>query len=434
MATFIPTAEWQDIPDGAELPPGCVTKMDLETGRKQARLDVPPATNGPDQRFDFDDAYQRGEAKPTPEPPDPHAEVKRLAEYFRNQFIHWPSLAGLKAPPRQFIIPDWIPAFCVTLLHGFGGVGKSLLAQQIGTAAAFKRELLGTIADACPVLAWWGEDDDNEIWRRQENINAALGVESVATLEDKLIWCPCPGDDITLFTAANESDFRPTPVFHVFREQVLDLKVRLAILDSAAQIAAIPEVNRPLVTRCLQALTRLCLDARTTVLLIGHNNRTGDYSGSSAWENRARSRLHMKREKDADGTEAIKLCRPKANYAELEEGVALEWHQGAYRFTDARFETFGDRLDRECREREIDQAFLAGLDKLTERRLTTSASKQAPNFAPRFMVQNDVSDGFSAPELERAMRRLFQDDRIVADAQLWQKPNRHFASGLARKS
>ena len=233
MVTFTPTAEWQDIPDGAVLPPGCVIKMNLETGRKQARLDVPPPTNGPDQTFDFDDAYQRGETEPL-------AEVKRLAEYFRNQFLHWPSLAGHKAPPRQFIIPDWIPAFCVTLLHGFGGVGKSLLAQQIGTAAAFKRELLGTIADACPVLAWWGEDDDNEIWRRQENINAALGLDSIANLESKLFWCPCPGDDITLFTAANEFDFRSTPAFQVLREQVLDLKIKLAILDSAAQIAAIP--------------------------------------------------------------------------------------------------------------------------------------------------------------------------------------------------
>jgi RecA-family ATPase len=143
--------------------------------------------------------------------------------------------------------------------------------------------------------------------------------------------------------------------------------------------------------------------------------------------------MHLKREKLEDGSEQTTLVRPKANYAALEEGVALEWHQGAYRCTDSRFETYGDRLDRECREREIDQAFLTALDKLTERRLATSPHKQAPNYAPKLMAQNGVADGLTVRDLERAMRRCFQDDRIIADAQLWQKPNRHFASGLARK-
>jgi hypothetical protein len=81
-------------------------------------------------------------------------------------------------------------------------------------------------------------------------------------------------------------------------------------------------------------------------VLIGHNNRGGDFSGSTAWENRARSRIHMKRDRNEEGAETIRLARPKANYADREEGVALEWHHGAYRCTDHRFETFGNRLDR----------------------------------------------------------------------------------------
>ena len=236
-----------------------------------------------------------------------------------------------------------------------------------------------------------------------------------------------------MFTAANEADFRPTPLFKVLYEQIGDTKSKLGILDGAAQIAAIPENNRPLVTRCLQSLTRVCIDLQTTIVLIGHNNREGDFSGTTAWENRARSRVHMKRTKREDGSETIELARPKANYAELETGVAVEWHQGAYRCTDVRFETMGDRLDRQCREREIDQAFLGGLDQLTEQRLTTSAAKNAPNYAPRLMTQNGLANGFSARELEQAMRRGFKDGWLIGDAQLWKKGNRHFASGLARK-
>jgi RecA-family ATPase len=228
--------------------------------------------------------------------------------------MYWPELAKKSVPARKFVLADWIPARCVTLLHGFGGVGKSLLAQQIGTVAVLSCQFLGSIIEACPVLGWWGEDDEDEIWRRQENINAALGVDSLADLDNKLYWRPCPGEDITLFTAANESDFNTTSQYAVLREQINDLKIQLTFLDSASQIAAIPENNRPLVMRGIQSLTSLCLQTESTLCLIGHNNRKGDYSGTSAWENRVRSRIHMKRDKNEDGTETIKLCRPKANW------------------------------------------------------------------------------------------------------------------------
>jgi RecA-family ATPase len=141
----------------------------------------------------------------------------------------------------------------------------------------------------------------------------------------------------------------------------------------------------------------------------------------------------MKRDKDDDGTETTKLCRPKANYAALEEGVALEWHQGAYRCTDHRFETYGDRLDRECREREIDQAFLAALDKLTEQRRATSASKQASNYAPKIIAANGAANGFSQRDLEKAMNRLFAEGKLLGQVDLWRRANRSWVLGLGRK-
>jgi hypothetical protein len=36
--TFTPTADWQDLPEDAVLPPGCQTEVDLATGRRRARL------------------------------------------------------------------------------------------------------------------------------------------------------------------------------------------------------------------------------------------------------------------------------------------------------------------------------------------------------------------------------------------------------------
>jgi RecA-family ATPase len=382
----------------------------------------------------FEQAFKRNNGE---EPPAAEARV----------FLRWSELATRKAPPRKWILPDWIPAHCVTLLHGYGGVGKSLLAQQIGTAAAFEHELLGGTAHACPVLGWFGEDDHDELWRRQEAINVALGINMV-DLEGKLFWRPCPGDDITLFKASNESDFAPTPMLKELREQIGDLKAKLVILDSATQIAALPEISRPLVTRCLQMLNRLCLEFSTTIQLLGHNNRQGDYSGSSAWENRVRSRMHLKRE-SIDGGERTIIARPKANYAALEEGIELRWCEGAFQCVDQRCEDYGAQLDRQMREGAAEQAFLNALDQLTKQQRPMSASPKAGgSYAPTMIIKARLNAGpaprgnldevngnsapFSKRELEEAMERLFKAGKIRADQQLWKKPDRHWAVGIAR--
>jgi len=39
-------------------------------------------------------------------------------------------------PTREWIVEDWVPAGCVTLLSGAGGLGKSLLGQQLCTAVS----------------------------------------------------------------------------------------------------------------------------------------------------------------------------------------------------------------------------------------------------------------------------------------------------------
>jgi hypothetical protein len=38
------------------------------------------------------------------------------------------------APPRLWNVPDWVPRGVVTSLYGDGGIGKTLLAQQLDTS------------------------------------------------------------------------------------------------------------------------------------------------------------------------------------------------------------------------------------------------------------------------------------------------------------
>lgn len=47
MSEFAPTDDWQDVPDGAALPPGCEISMDFATGRNRARWAQQPSASAP---------------------------------------------------------------------------------------------------------------------------------------------------------------------------------------------------------------------------------------------------------------------------------------------------------------------------------------------------------------------------------------------------
>src|SRR4051794_23614252 len=91
--------------------------------------------------------------------------------------ISWPDKTGWSAPPRRFVAKGWIPVGCVTSLYGEGGIGKSMAAQLLATAVVTGRCWLGIETERCRVLALFCEDDEQELWRRQERINSTLGVE-----------------------------------------------------------------------------------------------------------------------------------------------------------------------------------------------------------------------------------------------------------------
>jgi RecA-family ATPase len=90
--------------------------------------------------------------------------------------------ANLKGYPplREWNVDDWLPCGVVTGLYGEGGLGKSLLALQLQTSMATAKPWLGLAVMQAPSLGVYCEDDDNELWRRQDAICADYGIERSA--------------------------------------------------------------------------------------------------------------------------------------------------------------------------------------------------------------------------------------------------------------
>ena len=68
------------------------------------------------------------------------------------------SLAGLALPDRRWIVRDWLPYGVVTGLYGDGGLGKSLLSQQLQTSTALGKPWLALAVEQVVSLGIYCED------------------------------------------------------------------------------------------------------------------------------------------------------------------------------------------------------------------------------------------------------------------------------------
>ncbi len=252
-------------------------------------------------------------------------------------FVCPTSLANLEIPPRAFVVDGWLAAATVTINFGDGGVGKTLLAQQLMTSCATGLPWCGLAVTRCSSLALFCEDDDDELHRRQDAINLAYGI-GFDELAD-MTWTSGVGHDNTLAEFDGDGRLVLTSAFLTFQKQAVATGAKLLVVDTAADTFGGNENTRREVRQFVgHALGKLAKETGAAVLLNAHPSRTGLSAtgdldgGSTAWSNTARSRWSLSRPKaesdeQADTNERI-LTRRKANYASVGDTIKLRWQNG----------------------------------------------------------------------------------------------------------
>jgi RecA-family ATPase len=348
--------------------------------------------------------------------------------------IDWPSRAGLTPPERDFIVEDWLPTGVTTSLYGVGGVGKTMLAQLLGSYVAGGRLFFGKPTMQAPVLGVFCEDDDNELWRRQCRINDPLNL-SLTDLggfaaQGRL------GLPNLLMTFPKGKPPEVLPLLAEIEARARATGARLIILDNVAQLFGGEENSRADVTAFINALNGLARRLDAAVLILGHPPKNAaEYSGSTAWHAAVRCMWTLTRvvekEKDGEPSDGLMiLTRFKANYAANGEEIRLRWEKGVLRGVDPDLPM--SAVDASYHRHNAKLAFLAALDELTAQQRSVSHSERASNYAPKAMTEAGLAGDYSRLDLKRAMNALLSDRAIVADARLWPAGNRHFVTGMAR--
>lgn len=350
-----------------------------------------------------------------------------------------------KAPQRRFIVPGWIVRGSAGLLSGQEGVGKSLLAQQMATCAAIGHSFLGLEIEQVPAVYITCEDSMDELRRRQEAINARLGI-TMADLDGRLLLVSLHGElgnELGTFDQAGR--ITPSARFRQIRKLLIAFGVGLCFLDNAAHMFTGNENARHDVASFLSLIERLSIDMDGAVVLLAHPNKAhaqgqtqgNEYSGSTGWSAHVRNRLFLDWAKeDGEGNpiddDGRLLRKSKANYGKKGEEIHFIWHEWAFTTLNALPSETASRIARAADDAATNEIFLRCLDKATVERRPTSASASASSYAPRLFDKMTLTRGVSFKALEDAMNRLFHLEIIRAEEKLWKRENRSWVTGIGR--
>ena len=343
--------------------------------------------------------------------------------------LDWPRLSGMEPPERKWAVRGWFGFGHITLLVGQGGIGKTLIAQQMISALAVGKPFIGDIDGPRKCLMWACEDDHDELWRRQIGIANWCG-ESLASFSENLVIVPRHGCENTL-ASTEYGKLMYSPLLERLREQVNDLGAEVVILDNVGQLYGGGENDRHAVTAFLNTLCGYL--AGKAIMLLAHPSRSAgsEFSGSSAWENVARTRLYLGAnlpdkkpgsEDDQPQDNIRYLARRKANYS------PKDYRKMTYANGALTPEEPGGIVE-SISDRNAERSIAIAMRILIEKGLHVLDSRNSPRYLPDVMLEYKLGDGHDRERLGAAMRRMIMAGQIRKTA-VGKRGNRSALAGL----
>lgn len=320
---------------------------------------------------------------------------------------------GKTVEPRLWFISDLIPGRNVTLLYGDGGLGKSLLALQIGLASTLGTSTLGlTPLEYGRVLYLAAEDEADEFHRRSADILRGFDA-SFADTGGRFHLVPLADRDALLATPDRFGVMQPTPLFGKMADMTKELGPDLIVIDTAADVFGGKEIDRSQARQFISMLRRVCLERNCTIMLLAHPSVQGmqtgtGTSGSTGWSNSARARLYVDRP-SGDGTDPDmrRLSVKKQNYGAAEGEIFFRWENGMFVEADSTKPSPTVSL----MNKKADEVFLRLLSTFNRIGQPCSPSPSV-TYGPKRMESHPDAEGIKKKVFEQAMHRLLKSGEI----------------------
>lgn len=314
--------------------------------------------------------------------------------------MDWDALQHKQPEPTEWRLEGWLPEGTVTLLSANGGVGKSNLSLQLGVAMAQGIPLFDLATKPSKVLILSGEDEARTVHFRVANICQDLGM-TMSELRDRLVVYDLTQADCVLWR-----DGGPTERMQWLADVTVATKANVVIIDNASDVFASNENDRTEVRGFMRALNLIANVTRAAVLLLAHVDKASvrggagldsntTFSGSTAWNNSARSRWAMVR--DANN---VVLRHEKCNLGPLQEELRIEFDPGSKVFK--RFGTIPGQKAAQTLMRNSQRAVIL---QLISRAMAAGVNLSMNSNSPRSNIYNVLADDTEFPN--RLDRKTF---------------------------
>jgi RecA-family ATPase len=322
-------------------------------------------------------------------------------------------------PPREWAVLDRIPLLQTTLFSGEGGAGKSDIELHQCIAHVLGRDWLQTLPELGPAIFVECEDDERELRRRAACVLRHYQATFAEVVKSGLHMISFAGRDAVL--AMLSGKIEPTPIYKELLERVGDIKPKMIVIASSANVYAGSESDRGQVQQFVGLTTRLALAANGAVVLVSHPSITGinsdtGLSGTTQWHNAVRARMYMKSINPEPGeqpdTDLREIVFKKSNYGPISTSIVVRYQNGLF------LPVAGvTSLDKLAHEQTAEQMFLDMLKRFTGANRNVS-DRKSPAYAPALFAREDEAKKamLTSKVLEAAMRRLFSNGKI------WNEP------------
>ena len=324
-------------------------------------------------------------------------------------------------PERRWLVPGMLARGSVTLLTGDGGIGKSLLMQQLMTAIALGGEhWVGIEMPPDPVvsLGIFCEDDADELHRRQHHINAAYQID-MRTISGAVNLVSRVGEDNILAFFPRDDQATRTTFFDQVGNKIRETGAQLIVIDTAADTFGGNENYRAQVRSFINLLRRWPMSMDGGLILTAHPSNFGvtqgtGISGSTAWNNSVRARVYLTKPKDdtdeygeQEDTNERVLRVMKSNYGPSGQQIRLRWEHGIFAPINRGGPNVVDKLDLDNRFlREVGNLMADGV------RVLASDSRSPRNFI-HLLAGRAALRGYGGADLRGAKERLLAAGKLA---------------------
>lgn len=183
--------------------------------------------------------------------------------------LYTPSDLWVDIPPTEYLVDSFLPCNSVAVLSGDGGTFKTYTMLDIAVCVSTGKSWIGRKVKKSPVLIIDEESGHDRLLSRLQETMKGHGL----TPKDK--------PEIYFYTK-NGFNAANTDHLSTLKGALLATKAGLVIMDSLAVITPDNDENSTKAMRKpLDALQTIAQESKTTIGIIHHNNRNGNYRGAS---------------------------------------------------------------------------------------------------------------------------------------------------------